>query len=94
MEEIGGAISQLTWSTLPSALVTMEIMQSVRKNQPVTTAQRYAAPNKFFDAIACGTPPICAPHPQCVEVIRKWRCGLLVDDWSSEATNLRAQPQA
>ncbi len=56
---------------------------------PVTTAQLYAAPNKFFDAIACGTPPICAPHPQCVEVIRKWRCGLLVDDWSSEAMRAR-----
>lgn len=56
---------------------------------PVNSAQLYAAPNKFFDAIACGTPPICAPHPQCVEVIRKWRCGLLLDDWSAEAMRSR-----
>ena len=42
----------------------------------------YAAPNKFFDAIACGVPPIAAPHPQCVELIRKWKCGILMDDWS------------
>ncbi|MBB1093374.1 glycosyltransferase [Rhodopseudomonas palustris] len=41
-----------------------------------------AAPNKFFDAVACGVPPICAPHPQCVELIEKWHCGLLMDDWS------------
>ena len=42
----------------------------------------YAAPNKFFDAIACGVPPIAAPHPQCVEIIRKWKCGILMEDWS------------
>lgn len=45
----------------------------------------YACPNKFFDAIACGVPPICAPHPQCVELIRKWNCGILMDDWSFES---------
>jgi glycosyltransferase involved in cell wall biosynthesis len=42
----------------------------------------YAAPNKFFDALACGVPPIAAPHPQCAEIIRKWKCGILMDDWS------------
>lgn len=41
-----------------------------------------AAPNKLFDAIACGVPPIAAPHPQCVEIIEKWKCGLLLEDWS------------
>ena len=45
----------------------------------------YACPNKFFDAIACGVPPICAPHPQCVELIRKWNFGILMDDWSFES---------
>lgn len=42
----------------------------------------YAAPNKFFDAVASGVPPICAPHPQCVELVKKWNCGILMDDWS------------
>lgn len=42
----------------------------------------YAAPNKLFDAIACGVPPIAAPHPQCVAIIDKWKCGILLDDWS------------
>lgn len=45
----------------------------------------YAAPNKFFDAISCGVPPIAAPHPQCVEIIRKWNCGILLDDWSFDS---------
>src|SRR5439155_18299832 len=28
----------------------------------------YASPNKMFESIAAGIPPICTPHPQCVEV--------------------------
>jgi hypothetical protein len=56
---------------------------------PVNSAQFNAAPNKLFDAIACATPPICAPHPQCVEIVRKWRCGLLLDDWSADALRVR-----
>ncbi|MCR9135647.1 MAG: glycosyltransferase [Alphaproteobacteria bacterium] len=45
----------------------------------------YACPNKFFDSVACGVPPICAPHPQCIEIIKKWNCGILLDDWSFES---------
>lgn len=44
----------------------------------------YAAPNKFFDAIAAGVPPICAPHPMCVKLIERYRCGMLLDGWSLE----------
>lgn len=42
----------------------------------------YAAPNKFFDAIAAGVPPVCAPHPMCVKLIERYRCGILLDGWS------------
>ncbi len=42
----------------------------------------YAAPNKFFDAIAAGVPPICAPHPMCEKLIQRYRCGILLDGWS------------
>lgn len=45
----------------------------------------YACPNKLFEAIASGVPPICAPHPQCVEIIRKYDCGILMEDWSFDA---------
>jgi hypothetical protein len=52
---------------------------------PLRYDYHYAAPNKFFDAVACGVPPICAPHPQCVDLIGKWNCGLLMEDWSLES---------
>lgn len=48
---------------------------------PIDKGQLYAAPNKFFEAIASGVPPICAPHPQCVELIETYGCGLLMKDW-------------
>ncbi len=52
---------------------------------PSNEAQFYAAPNKLFDAIACGVPPLCAPHPQCKEIVSRWACGLVTDDWSAES---------
>lgn len=56
---------------------------------PLNTAQHYAAPNKLFDAIACGVPVICAPHPQCVDIVKRWRCGMIADDWSLQALAAR-----
>jgi hypothetical protein len=41
-----------------------------------------AAPNKFFQAVAAGVPVICAPHPQCVELVNRYKCGIVADDWS------------
>lgn len=42
----------------------------------------YAAPNKFFEAIADGVPPIVAPHPQCKLLVERYRCGIVMRDWS------------
>lgn len=56
---------------------------------PSNEAQLYAAPNKLFDAIACGVPPLCAPHPQCKEIVSRWECGLITDDWSPESLRSR-----
>jgi hypothetical protein len=52
---------------------------------PTNINQVYASPNKFFQSIAAGVPPVCAPHPQCVEIIDKYKCGVIVEDWSLEA---------
>lgn len=52
---------------------------------PTNENQLYAAPNKFFDAIADGIPPIVAPHPQCKLLVDRYRCGILMDDWSFPA---------
>jgi len=46
---------------------------------------RFACPNKFFEAIIDGVPPIVAPHPQCKEIVEKYDCGILLRDWSFEA---------
>lgn len=43
---------------------------------------RYACPNKFFEAIADGVPPITTPHPQCREIIERYDCGIVMRDWS------------
>ena len=52
---------------------------------PRTENQLYAAPNKFFEAIADGVPPIAAPHPQCKELLEIHGCGVLLSDWSEGA---------
>lgn len=49
---------------------------------PITIQNYYACPHKFFEAIADGVPPIAAPHPQCAKLIRRYRCGILMEDWS------------
>lgn len=52
---------------------------------PTSENQLYAAPNKFFDAIADGVPPIVAPHPQCKLLVERYQCGVLMEDWSFRA---------
>ena len=49
---------------------------------PSVENQLYAAPNKFFESIADGVPPIAAPHPQCKMIIDRYKCGILMADWS------------
>jgi hypothetical protein len=52
---------------------------------PSNENQLYAAPNKLFESIADGVPPIAAPHPQCKMLIERYGCGLLMPNWSFEA---------
>jgi glycosyltransferase involved in cell wall biosynthesis len=52
--------------------------------RPDDVNQLYASPNKFFETIAAGVPPIAAPHPQCYEIIHKYNCGLLAEDWDEK----------
>lgn len=48
---------------------------------PNVENQLYAAPNKFFESIADGVPPIAAPHPQCRLILERYGCGMLLDNW-------------
>lgn len=65
--------------------IRKEYAYSVVMWNPVNENQYYAAPNKFFEAIADGVIPICTPHPQCVEIIQRYDCGILMRDWSYDA---------
>lgn len=45
----------------------------------------HLASNRFFSAIQKGTPPLCAPHPQCLEIAERYGCALVMEDWTEEA---------
>jgi hypothetical protein len=57
-------------------------MYSIVMWNPSNENQLYAAPNKMFESIADGVPPICAPHPQCKLLVNRYGCGVLMPDWS------------
>lgn len=52
---------------------------------PIDEQHLYACPNKFFEAIVDGVPPITAPHPQAKAIVQRYKCGIVMDDWSFEA---------
>lgn len=45
----------------------------------------FASPNKFFESIACGVPPVSTPNPQVVDIARKYHCALVSDDWGIDS---------
>ena len=49
--------------------------------RPDHANNRYASPNKLFESVASGVPPICTPNPQCAMVLRRYGCGVLMEDY-------------
>ena len=45
----------------------------------------FASPNKMFESIAAGTPVIAAPHPQCLDIVDRYDCGIMMRDWTEKA---------
>ena len=45
----------------------------------------FASPNKFFESIAYGVPPVCTPNPQILDIARKYHCALVAKDWGLDA---------
>lgn len=45
----------------------------------------YASPNKFFESISCGVPPISTPHPQMLEINRRYRCSIIASQFTRDA---------
>jgi hypothetical protein len=54
-------------------------------NPDLGSGYYFVPPNRFFTSIQAHVPPIAAPHPQCVLLIKRYGCGLLMDDWSMRA---------
>ncbi len=52
---------------------------------PVTESTYFACPNKFFEAIALGVPPITLPHPQTAMITRQFNCGWVADGFGVDA---------
>jgi glycosyltransferase involved in cell wall biosynthesis len=52
---------------------------------PVSQNNLYASPNKFFESIASGVPPITAPHPQCKAIVNRYSCGIVMNDWDFDS---------
>ena len=52
---------------------------------PIDPAHWAAAPNKFFESIASGVPPITAPHPQCRMLVERYRLGVVMDGWDLDS---------
>ncbi|MBV9123473.1 MAG: glycosyltransferase, partial [Planctomycetes bacterium] len=73
--------------------VDAKTLQNIRRSYaysivmwaPTNEHQLYAAPNKFFDAIADGVPPLTAPHPQCKMLVNRYQCGIVLRDWTFDS---------
>jgi len=53
--------------------------------KPIHENNLYASPNKFFESISSGVPPITAPHPQCKMLVNRYSCGIVMKDWDFES---------
>jgi glycosyltransferase involved in cell wall biosynthesis len=47
--------------------------------------QRYSLPNKLFEYIAAGIPSIVSPLPEVSALVRRYGCGIILDEVSPEA---------
>jgi len=47
---------------------------------PTSLNNIYACPNKFFESIASGIPPISTPHPQTNLICKRYNCGIIMED--------------
>jgi hypothetical protein len=72
-------------SSVELAALRPSYLYSIVAWNPDVENQLYAAPNKFFESIADGVPPIAAPHPQCKLMIERYGCGMLMADWSFDS---------
>ena len=52
---------------------------------PNTENTTWACPNKLFESIYHGIPPITSPQPQCKMICERYDCGIVMDDFSFDS---------
>ncbi len=67
------------------AKIRKQYAYSIVMWNPVDENFLYACPNKFFESVFDGVPPIAAPHPQCKAIIEQYGCGIVMKDWTFES---------
>jgi len=67
------------------ASIRKQYAYSIVMWNPINENYYFACPNKFFESIFDGVPPIAAPHPQCKSIIEQYECGIVMKDWSFES---------
>jgi hypothetical protein len=60
--------------------------------QPLSESTLFACPNKFFEAISLGVPPVIGPHPQAARLISSLGCGVLAKSFAP--SDVRAAVEA
>ncbi|HEX5445129.1 MAG TPA: hypothetical protein VFW87_14920 [Pirellulales bacterium] len=92
-ERLANELAAMRKNVRYHGVVDLHRLAEIRRNYcysiviwtPAVERALFAPSNKFFEAIADGVPPITAPHPQHKQLVERYRCGIVMDDWSYES---------
>lgn len=68
-----------------SAAVARAAFSLVWWNPQNSVGHYHLASNRFYTALQLGTPSICGPHPQCIEINKRYDCAIIMENWTPEA---------
>ena len=92
-EELKERMSKLTTNVQYKGIVDGTTLAEIRRHyswgiviwNPTNENGLYACSNKLFEYIASGVPAISSPHPQHVQLIKRFGCGIIMPDWTIES---------
>ncbi len=76
-------IPRMTWEEMMKYTMCCDTGLSLDTDTCIN--QRYSLPNKLFDYIAAGIPVVVSPLPEVSAIIKRYGCGLILDEVSPEA---------
>jgi len=92
-KELAEAFHSLIGNVRYCGYVDLQYLARIRRHysfsiviwNPAVERGLYAPSNKFFEAISDGVPPITAPHPQHKMFVQRYKCGIVMKDWSFDS---------